>query len=197
MNTGDQLMRKLALVFSVSQIQGYINKLVQVRGEFELQQRALQSILQNKDEADKIWQQTVDLAVRSPFRVGELVKYTKQLAAYRIETDQLHDTTKRLADVSAGLGVDMSRLILAYGQVRAAEYLRGTELRQFTEAGIPMLEELSKHFTELEGRAISTADVFGMISKRMVAFEDVSGIQKNDRCWRCVLQYARNTSRNT
>lgn len=175
-NTGDQLMRKFALIFSVSQIQGYINKLVQVRGEFELQQRALQSILQNKAEANKIWQQTVDLAVRSPFRVGELVKYTKQLAAYRIETDKLHDTAKRLADVSAGLGVDMSRLILAYGQVRAAEYLRGTELRQFTEAGIPMLEELAKHFTELEGRAVSTADVFSMISKRMVAFEDVAAV---------------------
>lgn len=176
LNTGDQLMRKFALIFSVSQIQGYIDKLVQVRGEFELQQRALQSILQNKAEANKIWQQTVDLAVRSPFRVGELVKYTKQLAAYRIETDKLHDTTKRLADVSAGLGVDMSRLILAYGQVRAAEYLRGTELRQFTEAGIPMLEELAKHFTELEGRAVSTADVFSMISKRMVAFEDVAAV---------------------
>lgn len=177
-NTGNQLMRKLALIFSVSQIQGYINKLVQVRGEFELQQRALQSILQNKAEANKIWQQTVDLAVRSPFRVGELVKYTKQLAAYRIETDKLHDTTKRLADVSAGLGVDMSRLILAFGQVRAAEYLRGTELRQFTEAGIPMLEELARYFTELEGRAVSTADVFGMISKRMVAFEDVEAVFK-------------------
>lgn len=177
-NTGDQLMRKFALIFSVSQIQGYINKLVQVRGEFELQQRALQSILQNKAEANKIWQQTVDLAVRSPFRVGELVKYTKQLAAYRIETDKLHDTTKRLADVSAGLGVDMSRLILAFGQVRAAEYLRGTELRQFTEAGIPMLEELARYFTELEGRAVSTADVFGMISKRMVAFEDVEAVFK-------------------
>ena len=175
-NTGDQLMRKFALIFSVSQIQGYIDKLVQVRGEFELQQRAFQAILQNKHEANKIWQQTVDLAVRSPFRVGELVKYTKQLAAYRIETDQLHETTKRLADVSAGLGVDMNRLILAYGQVRAAEYLRGTELRQFTEAGIPMLEELAKHFTELEGRAVSTADVFSMISKRMVSFEDVAAV---------------------
>ena len=175
-NTGDQLMRKFALIFSVSQIQGYINKLVQVRGEFELQQRALQAILQNKDEANKIWQQTVDLAVRSPFRVKELVTYTKQLAAYRIETDQLHETTKRLADVSAGLGVDMNRLILAYGQVRAAEYLRGTELRQFTEAGIPLLEELAERFTALRGETVSTAEVFGMISKRMVSFEDVAAV---------------------
>ena len=174
-----QLQRRFALLFSVSQIVGYVKKLASVRGEFELQQRALQAIVQNVDEANKLWDKTVALAVKSPFRVKELVTYTKQLAAYRIETDKLHDTTKRLADVSAGLGVDMSRLILAYGQVRAADFLRGTELRQFTEAGIPMLEELAKHFSELEGRAISVGDVFERISNRLVSFEDVAKVFEN------------------
>lgn len=175
-NTGQQLARQLALVFSVSQIEGYINNIVQVRKEFELQQKSLQVLVRDQSEANKIWTQTVQLAVKSPFRVKELVTYTKQLAAYRIETEKLHDTTRMLADVSAGLGVDMNRLILAYGQVRAAEFLRGTELRQFTEAGIPMLEELADHFSMLEGRAVSTADVFERISKRMVMFEDVNAV---------------------
>lgn len=177
-DTASQLQRSLALLFSVSAIKGYVNKLISVRGEFELQQRALSAILQSKDQADKLWNQTVKLAIKSPFTVGELVGYTKQLAAYRIETEKLHDTTKRLADVSAGLGVDMQRIILAYGQVRAASYLRGTELRQFTEAGIPLLEELAAHFSKLEGRAISVGDVFGMISKRLVSFEDVAAVFK-------------------
>lgn len=176
MDTSGQLMRQLALVFSVSQIEGYISKLVSVRKEFELQQRSLQALLQNKQAANEIWNQTVQLALKSPFRVKDLVTYTKELAAYRIETEKLHDTTKMLADVSAGLGVDMSRLILAFGQVRAAEFLRGTELRQFTEAGIPMLEELANHFSALEGRAVSTADVFERISKRMVVFADVEAV---------------------
>ena len=176
LNTSDQLQRKFALLFSISAIQGYMGKLVEVRKEFELQQKTLSVLLQNKDEADKLWQQTIDLAVKSPFKVKELVSYTKQLAAYRIETDKLHDTTKRLADVSAGLGVDMQRLILAFGQVKAANYLRGTELRQFTEAGIPMLDELAKMFTELEGRMVSAGDVFERISKRMVTFSDVEQV---------------------
>lgn len=176
MDISGQLARKLALVFSVSQIQDYVNKLVAVRKEFELQQKSLAILIKSKDEADKLWQQTIDLAVRSPFRVKELVTYTKQLAAYRIENDKLHDTTKRLADVSAGLGVDMQRLILAFGQVKAANFLRGTELRQFTEAGIPMLEELAQYFTELEGRAISVGDTFERISKRMVSFSDVEAV---------------------
>lgn len=176
MDISGQLTRKLALVFSVSQVHGYINKIVQVRREFELQQKALGAILRDQDKGDELWNQTIQLAVKSPFRVKELITYTKQLAAYRIETEKLHDTTRMLADVSAGLGVDMNRLILAYGQVRAAEYLRGTELRQFTEAGIPLLAELAEHFTQLEGRAVSTADVFEMISKRMVTFADVSQV---------------------
>ena len=178
LNTTDQLQRKLALLFSISAIQGYMDKLVNVRKEFELQQKSLQVLLRDKDQADKLWQQTIDLAVKSPFRVSQLVSYTKQLAAYRIESDKLYDTTKMLSDVSAGLGVDMQRIILAFGQVRAANFLRGTELRQFTEAGIPMLDELAQMFTELEGRAVKAGDVFERISKRMVTFRDVEEVFK-------------------
>lgn len=176
MDTAGQLQRKLALVFSVSAIQGYISKLMQIRGEFEMQQRSLQVLLQDKDEANKLWDKTVALAVKSPFRVKDLVTYTKQLAAYRVETDKLYETNKMLADVSAGLGVDMNRLILAFGQVKAANYLRGTELRQFSEAGVNMLGELAEYFTELEGRAVSVGDVFERVSKRMVTFEHVNTI---------------------
>lgn len=178
LNTTDQLTRKIGLLFSVSAIQGYVEKLVSVRGEFELQQRALQAILQNKDEANALWEKTVALAVKSPFQVKELVTYTKQLAAYKIESDKLYDTTKRLADVSAGLGVDMGRLILAYGQVKAANYLRASEVRQFTEAGVGLLQELATMYTELEGRMVSVGEVQARITKRMVAFGDVEEVFK-------------------
>ncbi|MGN1158414.1 MAG: tape measure protein [Agathobacter sp.] len=178
MDISGQLARKLALIFSISQIQGYMSKLVEVRAEFELNQRALQAMLQNKQMANEIWNKTVELAIQSPFRVKELVSYTKQLAAYRIEADKLYETNKMLADISAGLGVDMQRLILAFGQVRSAAYLRGTEVRQFTEAGIPILEQLSKYLTELEGEAVSLGEVFDRISKRMITFADVEEIFK-------------------
>lgn len=176
MDTAGQLSRQLALLFSVSQIEGYISKLAKVRGEFELQQRSLQAILQNKSQADQIFNKTVQLAVKSPFQIKELVTFTKQLAAYRIESDKLYDTTKRLADVSAGLGVDMGRLILAYGQVKAAAYLRGTEVRQFTEAGINLYGELQRYFQEVKGEAYTTAQIVDMISKRKVTFEDIENI---------------------
>ena len=161
---------------NVAIIMNYAKKLADIRGEFELQQKSLQALTQDFDAANSIFSKTMALAVKSPFSVSELVRYTKQLAAYRIETDKLYETNKMLADISAGLGVEMDRLILAYGQVRAASYLRGTELRQFTEAGIPLLEELSKYFEEVEGKAVSVGEVFSRISKRKVAFEDVAEV---------------------
>lgn len=176
MDTAGQLSRQLALLFSVSQIEGYIRKIVEVRGQFELQQVALRAILQDKDKADKIFSQTMQQALKSPFQAMQLVTFTKQLAAYRIESDKLFDTTKRLADVSAGLGVDIQRLILAYGQVKAAAYLRGTEVRQFTEAGINLYGELQSYFEEVKGEAYTTAQIVDMISKRMVKFEDVEAV---------------------
>lgn len=178
LNIGQQVARATALMFSVSAIRGYIDQLVRVRGEFELQQRSLQVLLQNKDEADQLWSKTVQLAVRSPFTVQQLVTYTKQLAAYRIESEKLYETNKMLADISAGLGVDMNRLILAYGQVKAANYLRGTELRQFSEAGVNILSELADYFGEIEGRTISVGEVFERVSKRMVSFYDVDAVLK-------------------
>lgn len=177
-NTSDQLARKLALIFSVSQIQGYVNKLIEVRGEFELQNTALASILQNKDKADRLFAQITELAVQSPFTIRELATYTKSLSAYSVEYEKLYDTTKMLADVSAGLGVDMQRLILAFGQVKAANFLRGTETRQFTEAGINMLGELAKYYSELEGRIVSVGEVQDRQFKRMISFGDVEQVFK-------------------
>ena len=178
LDTSGQLARALAAVFSVSAIKGYVNKLMQIRGEFELQQRSLQVLLQNKDEANALWDKTVALAVKSPYTTKQLVTATKQLAAYRIESEKLYETNKMLADVSIGLGVDMNRLILAFGQVKAANFLRGTELRQFSEAGVNMLDELAKRFTALEGRAVSVGEVFERVSKRMVSFADVEAVFK-------------------
>lgn len=178
MNTSDQLMRKIALIFSVSQIQGYLMNLVKVRGEFELQNTALASILQNKDKADKLFAQITELAVKSPFTLKELTTYTKSLSAYQVEYEKLYDTTKMLADVSAGLGVDMQRLILAFGQVKAANVLRGTEVRQFTEAGLNILGELAKYYSDLEDKMITVGEVQDRVTKKMVDFGDVEEVFK-------------------
>lgn len=175
-NIVDGLKGQLAMIFGVAAIKNYVNNLIRVHGQFEMINRSLEILLHSSARAERVWGQITNLALKSPFQISELATATKQLAAYRIESDKLYEKTKMLADISAGLGVQMSRLILAYGQVKAANFLRGTELRQFSEAGIDMLGQLAAYFTEIEGRAVSAADVFERISKRMVLFEDVDAV---------------------
>ena len=67
----------------------------------------------------------------------------------------------------------MDRLVLAYGQVKAASVLE--ELR-FTEAGIPLVQLLAQKFTALNGTLVTTGDVFKLISERAVSFEMVKEI---------------------
>ena len=168
-----QLRNEILNVYSVYTIQNFLRSVIEIGGEFEKQRLALGSILQDAGHATELFSQIKNLAVISPFGIRELTNYAKQLAAFNIPYYELYDTTKRLADISAGVGVDMSRIILAYGQVRSAEFLKGTELRQFTEAGIPLVQALADHFTKLEGTAVSVGDVFDKIFKRQVSFEDV------------------------
>ena len=156
-----------------------LSSLVRVTGEFELQKTTLAAMLGDLNSAEQIIAKIQGLAVESPFQFKELTTYAKQLSAFSVPAQELYDTTKMLADISAGLGVGMDRIVLAYGQVRSAAFLRGQEVRQFTEAGIPILDELAKQFTELEGRAVSAGEVFDKISKRLVPFEMVAKVFKD------------------
>lgn len=171
-----ELKNQIANVYSIYTVERFVRGLYTIGGEFQKQRIALTSILGDSMKAETIFNRIKDLAVVSPFQFKELASYTKQLSAYSIPYEELYDTTKRLADISAGVGVDMGRIILAYGQVRSAAFLRGQELRQFTEAGIPLVDELAKRFTILENKVVSAGDVFDKISRKEVSFGMVKDV---------------------
>lgn len=171
-----ELKNQIANVYSIYSIERFVRGLYTIGGEFQKQRIALTSIIGDSMKAETIFNRIKDLAVVSPFQFKELASYTKQLSAYSIPYEELYDTTKRLADISAGVGVDMGRIILAYGQVRSAAFLRGQELRQFTEAGIPLVDELAKRFTILENKVVSAGDVFDKISRKEVSFGMVKDV---------------------
>jgi len=175
----ERLTKRMAAYWSIHQVSNFITSVREVTAQFELQRVSLGAIIQDQSRANQIFGEIKNFALKSPVSIMDLTKYTKQVAAYKIETDKLFDTTKRLADVSVGLGVPMERIVLAYGQVKAASYLRAAEIRQFTEAGIPMLELLAEKFTELNGEMVTTEQVMDMVSKRGVGFEMVEQIFKD------------------
>ena len=171
-----QLRNDFLGLYSIYAAQNFLRAVVDIGGELENQKIAMASILQDEGKATTIFNQIKKLAVASPFGVMDLNQYAKQLSAYSIPYNELYDTMKRLADISAGVGVDMERIILAYGQIKAAKFLKGTELRQLTEANIPMVDKLAERFSKLEGRIVSAGEVLDMISKKKVTFEDVKDV---------------------
>jgi hypothetical protein len=171
-----QLRNEFLGLYSIYAAQNFLRAVVDIGGELENQKIAMASILQDEGKATTIFNQIKKLAVTSPFGVMDLNQYAKQLSAYSIPYNELYDTMKRLADISAGVGVDMGRIILAFGQIKAAKFLKGTELRQLTEANIPMVDKLAERFSKLEGRIVSAGEVLDMISKKKVTFEDVKDV---------------------
>ena len=161
------------LVFGAQQ---FAMNIIRTGGEMEKQHIAMQSILGDMQNANTMFNQTKELALQSPFTFSELNRDVKQLAAYGVEYENLYDTTKRLADMASGLGVSFERIALAFGQVQARGWLDGKELRQIAYAGIPLLDRLSKYYSQREGKKVTTSDVKGRITNREVSFQDVKNI---------------------
>ena len=171
------IMRTLSMLtgatFSVIGVRRFLSSLIDITGQFEVQKMALRNMLQDVAAADRIFRQLYEFSSESTYRFSELAKYSKQLAAFNIGKDNLLETTKMLGDVASGVGVSMDRLILAYGHVKSSGFLRGIQLRSFSQNGVPILDELAKMFEEIEGKAVSLGEVFNRMMKREIPFEMV------------------------
>ena len=171
-----RLVKRLVVYAGFQQINNFLTSVRSVTAEFELQRISLGAIIQDQAKANALFSEIKNFALKSPIKILDLTKYTKQLAAYKIGVNELFDTTKRLADISVGLGVSMDRLILLYGQVRATGYLRASEIRQATEAGIPLVEELANKLSEANGTLVTSAQVLKMVEERAISFEMVKEV---------------------
>ena len=177
-NMMGQLKGQIAAAFSIGAVTGFIKKMVETRAQFELQRVALGAILQDRDEANKIFSQVQQMALQSPFTIMGLEKATKQMAAFGFEAKNLVSNVKMIADLGAGLGVDLERIVLVMGHLKARNYLEGTMVRQFTNMGFNVLGELAKYYTEIEGKMVSVAEVQTRVKKKMVEFGDVEEVLK-------------------
>ena len=134
-----------------------VSSLVKVTGEFELQKTTLAAMIGDLNSAEQIITRIQGLAVESPFQFKELTTYAKQLSAFSVPAQELYDTTKMLADISAGLGVGMDRIVLAYGQVRSAAFLRGFNFYGFS-ASEGVKNKNSFNCWNIRQRTISSQD---------------------------------------
>ena len=156
-----------------------------ITGELELQKKSLEVILNNASAAQQMYSEIRNLSQESPYTFESLLKSHRQLAAFGIEAKDIFATMKSLSDIGAGLDVDISRLILAFGHTRSYGYLSGIQNRQFENAGIDMIGGLADKYNKLaeaEKRAgnyaefVTRKDIFSRMRDRSIPFEDVQDV---------------------
>lgn len=171
--------------FSIYGVQSFLSGLTQVTGELELQKKSLEVILGSGSAATDMYMQLRDLSQQSPYTFEDLLKSHRQLAAFGVEAKDIYGTMKSLTDIGAGLDVDVSRLILAYGHTKSYGYLSGIQNRQFETAGIDLVGGLADLYNKRADEAkrngqqanyVSRKDIFGLMRKREIPFEDVQDV---------------------
>lgn len=160
----------VASYFSASLLKDFTMQLINVRGEFQKTEVAFATMLGDGDKAKDLMQEMVELAARTPFSLQDVSAGAKQLLAFQVPANQVLDVLTRLGNIASGLGVPLSRINLVYGQVKAKGRLMGDDLRQFTEAGIPMVAELAKKFNK------TTAEISDMVTAGKIGFKDVKDV---------------------
>lgn len=141
---------------------------IKAAGDMEQTRVAFDTMLGSAERGGAFLKDLYDFAKRTPFTITSVEEAGKKLLAYNIQQQEVLPTLKTLGDLAAGVGTDkFPQLVLAYGQVRAAGKLFGTELRQFTETGIPLITALAEHF------GVAEAEIRGMVERGEVGFNDV------------------------
>lgn len=153
--------------------QQFLHNIIEIGGQLEMQRLSIGAILQNTSQANELFDRIKGLATQSPFGVVQLDQMTKQLTAYGFKYNELFDMTKRLADISAATGTDVSRLALALGHVRSEAALSGYTLRQFSMGNVPLLQKLAEKLGK------TTKQIREMVKGKEISYDDVLGVLKD------------------
>ena len=166
------MKNRLAFYFTVGASTQFVKSLIDIRGQYEMLERSIGILFDSMQTGTKIFAELNAMAIKSPFTTMELGAAAKQLSAYNIAAKDVVDTTRRLADIAAAVGVPIERLTYALGQIKSYGYLNSRDARMFANAGIPLIQNLADMYTKLEGRLVSIGDVYDRIKKKQISFED-------------------------
>lgn len=170
------MKNRLAFYFTVGASTQFVKNLIEVRSQYEMNERALGILIDSAERGTQIFNELSQMALVSPYTLIELSAAAKQLTAYDIAAKDVVDTTRRLADMASAVGIPIERLTYALGQIKAYGYLNSRDARMFSNAGIPLVKQLADYYTELEGKLVSTADVYDRIKKKTIDFNTVVSV---------------------
>jgi len=149
---------------------GLVRQIAATRGEFQQLEVAFTTLLQNKEKADALMAEMVDLAAKTPFDLKGVADGARQLLAYGFAAEDITGTLTRLGNVAAGLGLPLERLTYLYGTTAVQGRLYARDMLQFTSSGIPVLQEMAKMYGK------TTEEINEMVSAGKIGFEDVKKV---------------------
>lgn len=149
---------------------GLVRQIATTRGEFQQLEVAFTTLLQNKEKADALMAEMVDLAAKTPFDLKGVADGARQLLAYGFAAEDITGTLTRLGNVAAGLGLPLERLTYLYGTTAVQGRLYARDMLQFTSSGIPVLQEMAKMYGK------TTEEINEMVSAGKIGFEDVKKV---------------------
>ncbi len=158
-------------IFAIQKLWSFIKsiwtQIITLAGNLEQATIAFTTMLWSWKKAETLLNDLSDFAKKTPFELVGIRQNAKQLLAMGIEADKIIPTLKSLGDVSSGLSVPLEQVAYAYWQVRSANQLYWTELRQFMNAGVPLLSELAKMYN------VTEAEARKMVEDAKIWFSDV------------------------
>lgn len=153
---------------------------VVVKNTSELEQNkvSFEAMLGSAEKATQLLGDLAKFAKETPFELGDLQTYSKQLLAYGFGLEELIPTLTTVGNISAGLGKEsLPILIRALGQIQAKGKLAGQEFLQLTETGLPVADALAKRL------GITVQQLTGNIADLNIPYEQVlatiQDIEKN------------------
>lgn len=162
-------------IFAGWSIKEFVGKMVQVRGEFQAADTAIQTLLGSRERADALMSQVREYAKISPLEFSDVTAATQMMLGFNIEAEKVPRYLQAIGDVSMGDTQKFNSLTLAFSQMSAAGKLMGQDLNQMINAGFNPLQSIS----DKTGKSIATLKdemSKGAISAEMVqqAFIDAT-----------------------
>lgn len=148
----------------------FVNQMMQVRGQFQQTEMAFKTMLQSEEKANDLMKQMIHTAAITPFGVEDVTEGAKQLLAFNVAAEDVNKTLIGLGDVAAGMGLNLSDMVMLYGTTIAKGKMDTQDLYQFLNRGIPIADELAK----VMGLDLNNA--IGEVSKQIKAGKVTSDI---------------------
>ena len=161
------LAKTMGALFSVHMAKEFVTRIAQTRGEFQQLEIAFETMLGNKEKADRLMADAVKLAAKTPFDLQGVAAGAKSLLAFGMDSEKVIDTLRRLGDVSAGLSLPLGRLTTIFGQTMVKGKLTTRDMLRYQQAGVPILDELAKMYGK------NTEQIRQMVTAGKVGFKDV------------------------